>query len=478
MSPHLFTHLFHEGVIISTRKLVYDGSASEEAIKSLMQAQHKAVLKDLKIHTFDDKIDVYLANVEGLEPREGASQLRVSNPEITIVPEDRAATEAGGPPLEQLDLMPLAVAQPRAKRTTTVPPPADQPTARPRTKTADRTSKGSQFRSMQPPDAAAGTSSHGLRPPAPPRTSPPLSMDSSPEIEIIKHPQGESDRTRMPRDTAVDNRYDGIPSPVGQDLTIPSDGIPPRPADAHQSTRMPNPSRPPSHGAATLPAVRAPTRPAITPPSVVSRPLPPDAQRARGDSEAVEIYAAAPPSADPPPGERSERPGQYSVNRRRDVVSQSAPVREPTGRHAVPSGLMPPRRSPTQQTGPNRTGTATTQPLPGVPQQARSPQADSVSRGTPPTLPPSDGIPHAPDGGRAAPRSAPSASSGPHSSGNVLVTRPAVIVGAPARPGTIPAPKVRKAREDEGRGFGQGLISEKSLDEVILAYLSEDAEEK
>ena len=39
MSPHLFTHLFHEGVIISTRKLVYDGSASEEAIKSLMQAQ-------------------------------------------------------------------------------------------------------------------------------------------------------------------------------------------------------------------------------------------------------------------------------------------------------------------------------------------------------------------------------------------------------------------------------------------------------
>jgi hypothetical protein len=39
-------------------------------------------------------------------------------------------------------------------------------------------------------------------------------------------------------------------------------------------------------------------------------------------------------------------------------------------------------------------------------------------------------------------------------------------------------PRVRKAREDEGRGFGQGLISEKSLDEVILAYLSEDADDK
>ena len=35
--------------------------------------------------------------------------------------------------------------------------------------------------------------------------------------------------------------------------------------------------------------------------------------------------------------------------------------------------------------------------------------------------------------------------------------------------------RVRQAREDSGRGvFGQDLISEKSLDEVILAYLSED----
>jgi hypothetical protein len=59
----------------------------------------------------------------------------------------------------------------------------------------------------------------------------------------------------------------------------------------------------------------------------------------------------------------------------------------------------------------------------------------------------------------------------------VVMTRPAVIVGAPSKSvGTVP--RIRKAREDEGRGFGQGLISEKSLDEVILAYLSEDADDK
>ena len=68
----------------------------------------------------------------------------------------------------------------------------------------------------------------------------------------------------------------------------------------------------------------------------------------------------------------------------------------------------------------------------------------------------------------------------PQPGSGVVMTRPAVIVGAPPKPPPNPPTqqRVRKAREDEGRGFGQGLISEKSLDEVILAYLSEDAEDK
>jgi hypothetical protein len=66
----------------------------------------------------------------------------------------------------------------------------------------------------------------------------------------------------------------------------------------------------------------------------------------------------------------------------------------------------------------------------------------------------------------------------PQVGSGVVMTRPAVIVGAPPKPGAQQPARVRKAREEEGRGFGQGLISEKSLDEVILAYLSEDAEDK
>ena len=68
-NPHVFTHLFHGGVILQTRKLVYDAGASEEAVKALMQAQHKAVLKDLRRGMFDDKMDLYLGGTPGLLPR-------------------------------------------------------------------------------------------------------------------------------------------------------------------------------------------------------------------------------------------------------------------------------------------------------------------------------------------------------------------------------------------------------------------------
>ena len=98
LSPHLFTHLFHGGVIISTRKLVYDAGAAEDAIKSLMQAQHKAVLKDLKKGNFDDKIDQYLGGTPGLLPRgtedpnagNDDSQTRPSVAMIAAPPERRA----------------------------------------------------------------------------------------------------------------------------------------------------------------------------------------------------------------------------------------------------------------------------------------------------------------------------------------------------------------------------------------------------
>jgi hypothetical protein len=67
-NPHIFTHLFHGGVIISSRKLQYDRESAEEVVKSLMQAQHKASLRELKAGTFDEKISSYLRDHPDLQP--------------------------------------------------------------------------------------------------------------------------------------------------------------------------------------------------------------------------------------------------------------------------------------------------------------------------------------------------------------------------------------------------------------------------
>jgi hypothetical protein len=68
-NPHIFTHLFYEGTIVATRKTVYDAASDVDMVKSLMQAQQKAMLKELKKQQHDDKIDKVLAGTPGLLPR-------------------------------------------------------------------------------------------------------------------------------------------------------------------------------------------------------------------------------------------------------------------------------------------------------------------------------------------------------------------------------------------------------------------------
>ncbi|MFH0900583.1 MAG: hypothetical protein V2A73_08135 [Pseudomonadota bacterium] len=59
-SPQIHSHLFHEGVIIATKKLRYDAEADADIVKSLMQAQHKALLRELRSGQYDDRIVQYL----------------------------------------------------------------------------------------------------------------------------------------------------------------------------------------------------------------------------------------------------------------------------------------------------------------------------------------------------------------------------------------------------------------------------------
>lgn len=465
LNPHLFTHLFHEGVIVSTRKLVYDAGSNEEAIKSLMQAQHKAVMKDLRRGTFDEKIEQYLGHIPGLEPRASADAAAAPARGKT----EADAQASGATPVEIVneglsepielpikgttsDAAPVKPRTDTGDRTIPVSmppepgPELDPPTdraesAQPRTKTAQ---KGSKAKTQTRTDIARAPTQLAAKPPEPS------------EVIEISIDDDEHGRHREPRDTTVELSLDD--SAAVQ--TMP-----------HRHTR------PPSHGAATLPAMKPPSRP-IAPP-VVTRPT---QERKRPDSDVIEVYSPAPPSVEPPPGERAERPGQYSMSRR-----EGAAIREKTGRlEKIPTGA--PQTQPLPRT---RAGSG---PVPVAPQGPRDSTRVTASMGSarphgPPPVPPArvqtpatgsrvptpgpQGRPQvtAPLASRAPSPATPAAGSG------VVMTRPAVIVGAPPKQQGAQQ-RVRKAREDEGRGFGQGLISEKSLDEVILAYLSEDVEDK
>jgi hypothetical protein len=511
LSPHLFTHLFHGGVIVSTRKLVYDAGANEEAIKALMQAQHKAVMKDLRKGNFDDKIDQYLGGTPGLEPRDGASTAATPTPDperLTPTPELLPPTPesperltapepaAAAPPHPAAPVVAPSPVEPR------IPTPPNVVFKTPRTATGDRV-RTNVMPPLVPPLAPplpppilddaptlVGSSAHQIasaiqaasavtqpieiqsRKPPPAQPSPVIGgtpsprrslpedfrLDSSPEIQILD--DEESDRDRVPRDTDFEMPVDPtVPTAIPEPIR--------RQDSASMSTRRnPTGERPASHVGATLPPARPPQRPAFTPPQVIARPIAPQDGRPR-DSDTIEVHAPAPSSADPPPGERTERPGQYSVNRA-NKASDQAPMREQTGRIPAVRTISDRPSTPTpvrpQPVVPPQVPTRGQQGArPAVPQQQRNPpQTPTTGPGVAPKVP-----------GRSPPGAA---QPGRPSPNNVVMTRPAVVVGAPPKPAT--QTRVRKAREDEGRGFGSGLISEKSLDEVILAYLSEDAEEK
>ncbi|HEY5949836.1 MAG TPA: hypothetical protein VIV40_30280 [Kofleriaceae bacterium] len=473
-------------MIVSTRKYVYDAGSNEDAIKGLMQAQHKAVMKDLRKGTFDDKIDAYLGGTPGLEPRAGADATqKVPRGERAKTEADPITAQAALDDAAPIEIVNEGLSEPielPLKRTSdAIPTPS-------RTGTGDRTIRVAPNEPPPPRDLDGPTDRNNLgdmaaavkaanagtpaAPIVPPRTKtaqkvsrnadigraptqlqakppPEVERESAQVIEISVDDDEDLNDRRGPRDTAVEPEQTRAP-------------------------RTTTPSRPPSHGAAALPAMKPPSRP-IAPP-VVSRP--PTQDRKRPDSDVVEVYSPAPPSVEPPPGERTERAGQYSMSRKEGAP----PIREKTGRiekispaNNQPQAAARPRTA-NQGSGPNpivapqTQQRAAVQPPPIPPTRAGTPLTGTRALQNPPQ---GQGRIQstAPITNRTPSPATPQAGSG------VVMTRPAVIVGAPPKP-QQQTQRVRKAREDEGRGFGQGLISEKSLDEVILAYLSEDAEEK
>ncbi|MBN2576050.1 MAG: hypothetical protein JXP73_15915 [Deltaproteobacteria bacterium] len=65
-NPHLFTHLFFEGSILASKRGQYDPALPEEEVRGLMQAQHKAILKELKQTVYDERITRFFS-LRGVE---------------------------------------------------------------------------------------------------------------------------------------------------------------------------------------------------------------------------------------------------------------------------------------------------------------------------------------------------------------------------------------------------------------------------
>ncbi|HEY0192369.1 MAG TPA: hypothetical protein VGC42_14715 [Kofleriaceae bacterium] len=389
-SPHLFTHLFHEGVIISSRKLVYDAGSAEESIKSLMQAQHKATLKDLRRGHFDDKIDSYLGGTPGLLPRgqvEPEAEVVAAEPVIaTGVVEDVAIGAPTEQALPMMDLSEPVMITERPQTRPLIPPP---PLPRSVTERALAQALGrgtppsvdTTMKTELPVFAEDATQA------VPQRAE---RIDSSeldaPEIEIQLEVEAEEpglERTqqeiprRHTRDTELNATFDETrPTIDVDDHTRPtlgmineearraliSDGIPALRA-AGPAIPPPPPTdrklgdRPSTINASALPPARPinrpASRPALSQPQVLARPITSD-DRSRRESEAVEVYSPPPASAELP----GERPGQYAQHKK---VSTRIPIEglknERSGGVAIPAGLGRPHR-PQSAPPSNRPGSA------------------------------------------------------------------------------------------------------------------------
>lgn len=526
-APHVFTHLFHGGVIVSTRKLVYDAGTVEEGIKALMQSQHKAVMKELRRGTFDVKIDEYLGDTPGLVPIGGAAAESVNAGNANPLPDELGLKNSGsmgaadsGSLRPSRDTMVDEVPVPVPVVAAVTPPSAPN---------------------LIPASAAAAVAQRtGTGPLQVPQV--PVAATAQPKTTLIgAGPPGESSRRR------TDSVMPLPPAPSGrvstEDLVGQLSSFGPTPTSEIAVPRTVTPAR----------VMQRPSsqRPAMTPPEVHTRAATSDIS-VGGSDDMAEIHSPAMPSVEPPPGSNEHRSGEYAQHRRRpssqvapfandarsqtqnsrDALSalvQSGAGKRATGSHAAQQIVKPPtnpsipaQRSPTSPsipahrspTNPSLPPTFPRPPTNSSPAQ-RAPTSPSIpvaSHRTPPTmpgsasreLPPSVGSglatpavasakpaaaatagvaarPRTPTPARVVPAAPGSPRRRASTGAGVVMSKPAVVVGTPSRNSPVyqgqgqGQTRVRSAREGDSPVAQPRAISERSLDEVILAYLSEDS---
>jgi len=97
--PHIITHLYHGGTILSSEKSGYeappDDPGLDERVRKQMEGQHKAVLKRLVAGDFDGVVRERLGDVFD-DAVETQAEARPSGTEPVVSVEPESATEAPG----------------------------------------------------------------------------------------------------------------------------------------------------------------------------------------------------------------------------------------------------------------------------------------------------------------------------------------------------------------------------------------------
>jgi hypothetical protein len=117
-NPHIFTHLFHDGTILATKRVDYDPSCDVAVVQKLMQAQHKAMLRDLKQGAFDDKIERFFGAPVVKEAKEESTDPGVRSIEITADFDEEA------PKTDPTMQAPPSTSSPKLPRPSTTQPSA------------------------------------------------------------------------------------------------------------------------------------------------------------------------------------------------------------------------------------------------------------------------------------------------------------------------------------------------------------------
>ncbi|WP_394826210.1 hypothetical protein [Pendulispora albinea] len=441
--PHVITHLFMDGgrILKSVKKSYAEHLGSEGlegVVRHMMKEQHKAMFIALRGGHFDHLVDA----AEASPPTMRGSAPPVSkSPSSGPVP---SGDRTDPPPAVQL----------KPDVSTSSPPPSSLP-EEPARSGARTTAAEVQSASIAAPsekgaeEQAAGEQAAGEQAVAKSRTEEqaagepaagePAVAKSRTEEQAAGEPAADESEAPARSETIPA----GPPASAVDTVKVPASASP-------ETIRVPGP--PPSYGEAAASG---------GPPAGLELTL--DIDALEGGAPIEVAPAAAEPSGDLAPSPFKKRadtfrfrpPGKETrataalLSTSRQPGAPGMPVSASFSELAARSAEMGPRSS--AAAAPPASGVAKSDSFASAPSSSRSPEAEK-SNSPPPSSQP----------GRApAPGYKPQGA--PGSEGRYAPARPAAIFG--------------HARPQQGSSiFGEDLISDKSLDEVILSYLAEDLE--